>query len=89
MSDFRRLFITNQHLRFVANRFDHRTGGRDWTMPRDEVGGVLASDRTLQGGPFSGGLRRRLQVQSATDAEHFVVNDLDELVGFLAAWAQH
>ena len=73
-----RLFVTNLNLRFVANRFDRFTGGRDSVLPRAEVRSVEVAARSMKGGPFSGGLRRRLHVVAKGGGELFVVNFTDE-----------
>lgn len=83
-----RLFLTDGHLRFVASRFDRALGGRDWKVGRDEVTSVSVADRSIAGGPFTGGVRRRLAVEADGQVNFFVVNGVDELAAQVSAWAR-
>ena len=74
------LVITDRALRFKANRVDRISGGHDLDLRREEVRSVGIADRSLEGGPFTGGARRRLEVRTASGPELFVVNGLEELV---------
>ena len=82
-----RLFVTDRNLRFVANRFDRITGGQDIAVPRGAVESIEVAERSMNGGPFSGGLRRRLHVITTDGGELFVVNKAEQLAERLRVWA--
>lgn len=82
-----RIFVTNRNLRFVASRFDRLLGGTDLVIPRAEVRTAEVAERSLEGGPFTGGLRRRLHVVTGADGEFFVVNRAESLADLLRDWA--
>lgn len=79
--------MTERNLRFVANRFDRITGGQDIAVPRGAVESIEVADRSMHGGPFSGGLRRRLNVVTSSGGELFVVNKAAQVAERLRAWA--
>lgn len=81
------IFVTNLNLRFMANRFDRLTGGEDLIIPRSEVTAVDVAERSLEGGPFSGGLRRRVHVVTHTGGELFVINRAEHVAELLRQWA--
>lgn len=82
-----RLFITNERLVFQPNRFDSVTGGRSWSVGLSGIAGVRARQRAeplLSEGLFSGGIRKRLQLDlTSGETELFVVNRLPELIGVI------
>ena len=80
--------VTDRALYFTPNRVDAATGGRPVQIPRTSVRGVSAAGRTSAGGPFSGGLRRRLAVRTDQGSEYFVLNRVDERVDAMrSAWS--
>ena len=80
-----RLTLTTTRLLFTANRFDAVLGGRDWVARRQGVQAVGVSGRSLKGGPFSGGIRRRLHLTLADGSEElFVVRSPDETAAELS-----
>ena len=80
-----RLTVTSSRVLFTANRFDAVLGGNDWATGRENVQGVGMSDRSLKGGPLTGGLRRRVRL-TMTDGsdELFVVKKPDETAAELS-----
>lgn len=83
-----RLFLTTTHLRFVAHRYDRMLGGRDLAILRREIAAASVADRSVMGGPFAGGIRRRLQVDAQGRAELFVANRIDQVVAQVNAWLE-
>lgn len=75
-----RVTLSDAALYFTPNRIDALTGGKPLVLERSTVEGVSVADRTADGGPFSGGLRRRLAVSTSTDEVHFVVDKVEERV---------
>ena len=70
------LTLTSSRLIFTANRMDAALAGDDWSVPREAVNDSTVSQITLAGGPFTGGLRRRLRVELPGGIhELFVVRD--------------
>ena len=79
--------VTDRGLYFTPNRIDAATGGKPVQIARTSVRGVSAAERTSAGGPFSGGLRRRLAVHTDQGSEYFGLNRVDERVDTMrSAW---
>ena len=82
-----KLFVTDRNLRFVANRLERFSGGQDITIARGVVKSIEVAERSARGGPFSGGLRRRLNVVTIDGGELFVVNGAEQVAQRLQEWA--
>ncbi len=79
-----KLFLTDRRLIFCPHWIDAVTGGRTWSLPLSDVGGVGIKPKG--GDRFAGGLRDRLRIDSADgDEQMFVVKRLDEVVARLEA----
>jgi hypothetical protein len=76
---------SSSRLVFTPNRVESLLGGREWSLSYERIKGCDIADRTLRGGPFSGGVRRRLRL-SLTDSteELFVVNNAGQIVSTLS-----
>jgi hypothetical protein len=82
-----RLTMTTMRLIFTANRLDALLHGHDWSVPREAVNESCVAEMTLENGPLSGGLRRRLRVELAGgEHELFVVWDPDQASSRLSEW---
>ncbi len=83
-----KLFLTDQRLLFMPNRFDDATGGDEWGCPLGDITAVGVEPRR-PAIPFVGrtaALRRRLRVDLGSgDREVFVVNGVNEAVEVLRA----
>ena len=76
-----RIVLTSTHLVFTAHALDRRTGGRDLTIPLSNVRVASEGGRSLAGGLFSGGLRRRLVIELEDgSSEAFVVSRVEDRV---------
>jgi len=68
------LFLTTKRVMFTASRLDRLFRRSDWELPREEVDGCDVAERTIAGGPFAGGLRKRLLLRTTDGSnELFVV----------------
>lgn len=81
------LHLTDQRLVFCPRRMDAAIGGRGWETSRAAVSSVDIAPRGLT--PFAGCLRKRLRIATAKGTEYFVVRELDEVAGYLAAALAH
>jgi len=72
------LIITDQRMLFQPNRFDTTTGRKSWECPLDAVTNIEIIDR--EGKTLTGGVRKRLEVQTVHGAETFIVNKLEKKV---------
>ncbi len=83
-----KLFVTDQRLLFMPNRFDDATGGEEWGCPLGDITAVGVEPRR-PAMPFLGrsaALRRRLRVDLRSgDREIFVVNRVTEAAEVLRA----
>lgn len=80
-----RLTVTDRRLIFKPTLLDSILAGRAWSVNLDEVVEIGAAARGGKGGPFGGGMRRRLRVRASDGSEElFVVNGLDDLIRDLA-----
>lgn len=81
-----KVWITSHRLLFLPNAVDVRTGGQEFSCRRSDIRWIDVEPPTTSGGPFSGGLRRRLRVELADEStELFVVNRVETLVQTIRA----
>lgn len=81
-----RLFLTTTHLRFIPHLFDRLFRRSDCAILRGNVVSASVVDRSSKDGPFSGGSRRRLKIQTRSGVELFVVNRVDDVAARVNAW---
>ncbi len=70
------LVVTNRRLLFQPNRFDTFTGKSTWACPLDSATGIAVVDRDPT--VLSGGMRKRIEIQTSDGTQIFVVNQVDE-----------
>jgi hypothetical protein len=75
------LAVTDKRVLFQPNRFDAATGKRPWECPLASVRAIDAADRDPA--MLSGGVRKRLGIQTSEGVELFVVNGLEKKVAEL------
>jgi hypothetical protein len=74
-----RLLLTSTDLRFRPSAFERPLHGRPWTTSRQGVVAVRVAARSLEGGPWTGGINRRLEVELTDGSlERFVVRGVDQ-----------
>ncbi len=78
-----KLLLTEQRLIFTPNRVEVLTHGRRWECKRAVVESVGTLDRT--GGPFDGGLVRRVRIDHDGSVDLFVVPRPEEVAVQLRA----
>lgn len=72
------LVVTDRRVFFRPNRVDAMIGRKSWERPVDAVAGIktVSRDRAV----LAGGLRERLEIQTADGVEVFVVNEPENKV---------
>jgi hypothetical protein len=73
------LLLTNQRVLFYPHKLDALTGGKSWECDLASISHVRVAEQDYK--PFDGSMRRRLQIECADTAEHFVVNKVETVVG--------
>jgi hypothetical protein len=81
-----RLFLTTTHLRFIPHLFDRLFRRSDCAILRGNVVSASVVDQSSKDGPFAGGSRRRLKIQTRSGVELFVVNRVDDVAARVNAW---
>jgi hypothetical protein len=79
------LLLTNQRVVFYPHKLDALTGGKSWECDLVSIASVGVAEQDYK--PFDGSMRRRLRIQCADTAEHFVVSKVEAIVAAIGAAA--
>lgn len=71
-----KLLVTNRRVLFQPNRFDMFTGKSLWDCPLTSAIGIAVVDRDPA--VLSGGMRKRIEIQTSDGTQIFVMNQVDK-----------